>query len=61
MFEASHIESPQVAPLVEAARFFYVEGYFLTHGAGIVTNIAKHASDSGKVGFVVHLFIMPQC
>ncbi|KAG6911295.1 hypothetical protein DXG01_002134 [Tephrocybe rancida] len=31
-FDQSHLSSPVVAPLIEAAKFYYVEGYFLTHG-----------------------------
>ncbi|KAI6012672.1 Ribokinase-like protein [Pisolithus orientalis] len=31
-FEKSHLSSPEVAPLVDAAGYIYVDGYFLTHG-----------------------------
>ncbi|KAI5121838.1 hypothetical protein M0805_003272 [Coniferiporia weirii] len=53
-FELSHLQSPEVAPLVEAAKFFYVEGFFLTHGVESVTYLAKKASEAGKV-FVLNL------
>lgn len=48
-FEKSHLSSPEVAPLIEAAKFFYVEGYFLTHGIDSVVEISKKASESSKV------------
>jgi hypothetical protein len=48
-FDKSHLSSPSVAPLIDAAQVFYVEGYFLTHGVESVLEIAKKASSSGKV------------
>jgi len=48
-FEQSHLSSPEVAPLVEGARVFYVEGYFLTHGSESALEIGKKASEAGKV------------
>ena len=48
-FEKSHLSSPEVAPLVEAAKIYYVEGYFLTHGTESALEIAKKASEAGKV------------
>lgn len=49
MFEQSHLSSPAVAPLVDAARFFYVEGFFLTHGTPVVLELSKKASAASKV------------
>jgi adenosine kinase len=49
-FEQSHLSSPAVAPLVEAAKVFYVEGYFLTHGVGSVLELGQKAATAGKVG-----------
>lgn len=48
-FEQSHLESSTVAPLIEAAQVFYVEGYFLTHGTSIVEWLSKKSSASNKV------------
>ena len=48
-FEREHLASPTVAPLVDAAKVFYVEGYFLTHGTESALEIAKKASAAGKV------------
>ncbi|KAG7100046.1 hypothetical protein E1B28_001831 [Marasmius oreades] len=47
-FEKSHLSSPEVAPLIESANFFYVEGYFLTHGLESVLEISQKASAASK-------------
>jgi len=47
-FEQSHLSSPAVAPLIDAAKVFYVEGYFLTHGVESVVELAKSASHASK-------------
>jgi len=48
-FEKSHLSSPAVAPLVDGAKVYYVEGYFLTHGVESVMEIGKKASHAAKV------------
>jgi len=53
-FHASHLESPEIAPLVEAAEVYYVEGFFLTHGLESVLALSKHASEKKKT-FVLNL------
>ncbi|TBU26624.1 adenosine kinase [Dichomitus squalens] len=53
-FEQSHLSSPEVAPLIDAAKIFYVEGYFLTHGTESALEVAKKASEAGKI-FVLNL------
>jgi len=53
-FEQSHLSSPTVAPLVDAAKIYYVEGYFLTHGTDSVLELSKKASEKGKI-FVLNL------
>jgi len=53
-FEQSHLSSPTVAPLIDAATIFYVEGYFLTHGTDAVLELSKKASEKGKI-FVLNL------
>ena len=52
-FDRAHLASPAVAPLVDAAKVFYVEGYFLTHGTDIALYLAKKASESSKVGTII--------
>jgi len=49
MFSPSHLSSPEIAPLVSAAKFFYVGGFFLTHGVESTLELAKHAASTGKV------------
>lgn len=51
-FEQSHLESPQVLPLIEAAQVFYVEGYFLTHGTSAVEWLSKKSSAANKVSLI---------
>ncbi|KAJ2926727.1 hypothetical protein H1R20_g10370, partial [Candolleomyces eurysporus] len=53
-FDQSHLSSPKVAPLIDAAKFFYVEGYFLTHGIGPALELSSKASAAGKT-FVLNL------
>jgi adenosine kinase len=47
-FELSHLSSPAVAPLIEAANHYYVEGYFLTHGTLSVLELGKKSSEASK-------------
>jgi len=49
-FDCSHLHSPEVAPLIDTAKVFYVESYFLTHGIESVVFVAKRALIAGKVG-----------
>ncbi|KIP03201.1 hypothetical protein PHLGIDRAFT_130293 [Phlebiopsis gigantea 11061_1 CR5-6] len=53
-FDNAYLASPEVAPLVEAAKIFYVEGFFLTHGSDTVLEVSKKASEASKV-FVLNL------
>ncbi|KZT01150.1 adenosine kinase [Laetiporus sulphureus 93-53] len=53
-FEKEHLASPEVAPCIESAKVFYVEGYFLTHGVESALELGKKASEAGKV-FVLNL------
>lgn len=48
-FEQSHLSTPEVSRLINGAKFFYVEGYFLTHGLESALEVAKKASETGKV------------
>jgi adenosine kinase len=56
MFDPAHMKGPEIAPLVDGAHFFYVEGYFLTSGAAIALDLAKHASNANKVGALRSLY-----
>ena len=50
-FEKSHLSSPEVAPCIESARVFYMEGFFLTHGSESALELSKKASEAGKVPY----------
>jgi len=47
-FETSHLSSPEVAPLVENAKFYYIEGYFLTHGVESALELSSKSAAAGK-------------
>ncbi|CAE6430942.1 unnamed protein product [Rhizoctonia solani] len=47
-FNKDHLSSPEVAPLVDGAKFYYVGGFFLTHGVESALVVAKKASEAGK-------------
>ena len=48
-FTPSHLATPEVKALIEEAKFFYLGGFFLTHGIESALELAKTASSSGKV------------
>jgi adenosine kinase len=48
-FELAHLSSPNVASLIDGAKFFYIGGFFLTHGIESALFLAKKASGAGKV------------
>ena len=50
-FEQSHLSSPAVAPLINAAKIYYVEGYFLPYGIDSALELGKRALEKGKVGW----------
>ncbi|KAL7413967.1 Ribokinase-like protein [Mrakia frigida] len=47
-FTPSHLATPEVKALIEEAKFFYLGGFFLTHGIESALELAKTASESGK-------------
>ncbi|KAF8079131.1 adenosine kinase [Lyophyllum atratum] len=53
-FDQSHLSSPAVAPLIDAAKFFYMEGYFLTHGTSSALELSEKAANAGKT-FAINL------
>ena len=48
-FSTSHLSSSKVAPLIENAKYFYMEGYFLTHGVPAAMGLSNKAAVAGKV------------
>ena len=49
-FEDFLLSSQAVAPLIDVAKVFCVEGHFLTHGTDSIPELSKKASEKGKVG-----------
>ncbi|KAF7307511.1 hypothetical protein MIND_00545700 [Mycena indigotica] len=47
-FNIAHLKSELVAPLIENAKVFYVEGYFLTHGTESIVYLSQKASAASK-------------
>ena len=54
-FDKAYLSTPKIAALIDGAKVFYVEGYFLTHGTESAVELAKKASDAGKVTLVVFM------
>jgi len=48
-FEKSHLSSPEVAPVIENAKFYYMDGYFLTHGMESARELSSQSAAAGKV------------
>ncbi|KIK71506.1 hypothetical protein GYMLUDRAFT_66705 [Collybiopsis luxurians FD-317 M1] len=44
-----HLWSPDVAPFIDSARIFYLEGYILTHKPEIAIRLAQRVSQSNKI------------
>jgi hypothetical protein len=47
-FDKSHLDSQEAKAAIEAAKFFYIGGFFLTHGVESALIVAKHAKETGK-------------
>lgn len=48
-FNINHLSTPEIASYIDNAKYFYCEGYFLTHGTESATEVAKKASLASKV------------
>jgi len=48
-FDKSHLLSPEVAPLVDSVKFYYMDGYFLTHGLESALYLSSKSATAGKV------------
>jgi adenosine kinase len=53
-FDKSHFETEEVKKIIDGAKFFYLEGYFLTHGLESALILAKHSHENGKVRRVAY-------
>ena len=48
-FSPKHLETAEVKKLIDEAKFFYLGGFFLTHGVESAKILAQHAADNNKV------------
>lgn len=48
-FTPDHLAKPEIKSLIDNAKFFYIGGFFLTHGIESAMEVAKSASGRGKV------------
>ncbi|PWN45679.1 Ribokinase-like protein [Ceraceosorus guamensis] len=46
-FDKAHLETPEVKQLTDNAKFFYMGGFFVTHGAEVGLIVAKKAKEIG--------------
>ncbi|CAD6924662.1 unnamed protein product, partial [Tilletia controversa] len=53
-FDKSHLESDELQEVLNNAKFFYMEGYFLTHGLETALIVAKKAKETGAT-FAINL------
>jgi adenosine kinase len=54
LFRAHHLDRPDVAAAIAAARVFYITGFFFTVCPEAIMRVAKHAAQDGKV-FCINL------
>jgi len=47
-FTKEHLEKAEVKEIIEGAKFYYLGGFFLTHGIESAMTLAKHSKDNGK-------------
>lgn len=48
-YSVSHLESPAVQALMNAASHFYISGFFMTHSHESILKVAQHAAATNKV------------
>lgn len=48
-FSPAHLETPEVKALIDGAKFYYLGGFFLTHGVVSAKTLAQHSHDNKKV------------
>lgn len=48
-FSPAHLATESVKRLVDGAKFYYLGGFFLTHGVESAKILAQHAHDNNKV------------
>ena len=51
-FNQAWLEQPHIAALIESAKVFYMEGYWLTHDLGSLLYLAEKSAQDGKVLYI---------
>ena len=46
--QIEHLQQAENWAVVEAARFYYIAAFFITHSPNVILHVAKHAAASGK-------------
>ena len=47
-YKIDHLLQPENWAVVEAARFYYIASFFITHSPNVILHVAKHAAAAGK-------------
>jgi len=47
-YKIDHVKQPEIWSVVEAAKFYYISGFFITVSPDTILEVAKHASGAGK-------------
>lgn len=47
-FDKAHLSSPEIAAVLDSAKAYYMEGYFLTHGTESALELSQKASKEAK-------------
>jgi len=53
-FSPTHLQKPEIKAYLDNAKFFYIGGFFLTHGIESALDVAKVASGKGKVSWRIY-------
>lgn len=48
-FDIAHLSTPEIVKLIDGAKFFYVGGFFLTHGTASALALAQKSFAANKV------------
>ncbi|KAK9720062.1 hypothetical protein K7432_004388 [Basidiobolus ranarum] len=48
-YKFEHLKSPEIWAKVEAAKIFYITGYFITVSTQSILEVAKHAAEQNKI------------
>jgi adenosine kinase len=58
-FRPAHLEKPENWSVIEAAKTYYVSGFFLTVSPDSIKKVAEHAATNNKVKYLsTKLYIM---